>query len=212
MAPLNRKERAVLTLWKYRRATPGEDHMGLIGRWFSGTISMAAALIGAVLAMQAPALSEHYAAALFQREQELGQAIELSLRSARSVYSLEGQTQEQVVAFLVGQEPANASVIQSHLQRQESLRAAYDRIDGRSPASRPLALLNDYSGADPIAREVLNSALQTFSPEIQLSRTTALYAVIGIAIATFIVQLLLWPFGRLARKPAPAPVRTRRRY
>jgi len=188
--------------------------MGLIGRWLSGTISIAAALIAAVLAMQAPALSEHYAAALFQRELELSRAIDLSLDSARSVYRLEGQAEDRVIDFLRQQEPASAQAIANLVDRREALRAAYDRIDGRSPAMRPIALWQDYAGASPETRDVLKSAIRTFHPEIQLSETAALYAVGGIALGTLAAQIVLWPFGRLANRRAapPPPPRVRRRY
>ncbi|MCR9255933.1 MAG: DUF2937 family protein [Alphaproteobacteria bacterium] len=187
--------------------------MGLIGRWLSGTLSITAALIGAVLAMQAPALSEHYAAALFQRELEIGRAIDLSLQSARSVYRLETQTEEQVIDFLGQQEPASAQAIGNLVDRREALRTAYDRIDARSPLSRPLVMWRDYAGPTAVTREVLESAIATFKPEVQLSQTAAVYAVVGIALGTLLVQIVLWPFGRFAnRRIAPPPPRVRRRY
>src|SRR6266851_4601281 len=117
--------------------------MNLIRRWLSESISIALALLFAVLAMQAPAFTREYAAALLQVAQDARRDIEQRKASARQFYGIKAAGDEEFVVALQSFEPSNAETLALSLQRTQALQGAYDRIAGAAPLLRPVVAARD---------------------------------------------------------------------
>src|SRR5258708_39451132 len=123
--------------------------MNLIRRWLSESISIALALLFAVLAMQAPAFTREYAAALLQVAQDARRDIEQRKASARQFYGIKAAGDEQFGAALQSFEPSNAETLALSLQRTQTLQGAYDSIAGAPPLLRPLDAARDARPDEP---------------------------------------------------------------
>ena len=75
--------------------------------------------------------------------------------------------------------------------------AALDRIDQSAPLLRPLAAVWDLLTApDDGKRAVAEQALSSFVPAVQFSATALAWALAGVALGSFLAQLLLLPAHR----------------
>jgi hypothetical protein len=83
--------------------------MGFLGRWFSDALRLALSLAGALLFMQAPALSHDYAAALAQVADAENRDITSREATARTYYNLPSAPEASLLATLRDREPSNAS-------------------------------------------------------------------------------------------------------
>src|SRR5579864_7408773 len=102
--------------------------MTLIRRWLSESISIALALLFAMLAMQAPAFTREYAAALLQVAQDARRDIDQRKASARQFYGIKAAEDDQFVTALHSFEPSNAETLALSLRRTQALQGAYDRV------------------------------------------------------------------------------------
>src|SRR5258708_32193029 len=102
--------------------------MTLSRRWLSESISIALALLFAVLAMQAPAFTREYPAALLQVAQDARRDIEQRKASARQFYGIKAAGDEQFVVALQSFRPSNAATLALSLQQTQSRQGAYDPI------------------------------------------------------------------------------------
>lgn len=174
--------------------------MSFLRRWLAGSLSMALGLLLAVLAMQAPALTHDYAAALLQVAREARRDVDERIGSARQFYAIAVRGDDQVVAALHAIEPSNAETLASSLDRARRLQAGYDRITGARPLLQPIAAawhaLHDERGDEAIIRRTL---LETYTPEISLSAAAAVYGLVGLLLGTLAAQLLIALFTGAAR-------------
>ena len=89
----------------------------------------------ALVAMQAPAVTREYQAALLQLVSSSDQEIALRKASAQRFYGIApGEDEERLLAQLRAVEPSNAETLTAALDRQRSLCASYERIEHGSVA------------------------------------------------------------------------------
>jgi hypothetical protein len=107
--------------------------------WLLHSIRLAAALGMALLAMQAPAITREYQAALLQLVRSSEQEIAQRKVSAQRFYGIApGDDERRFLAQLRAVEPSNAETLSAALERERSLQASYDRT--RAPATTNASL------------------------------------------------------------------------
>src|SRR5215813_2638853 len=105
----------------------------LLAGWLIHSIRLAAALGAALLAMQAPAVTREYQAALLQLVRSSDQEIAQRKSSAQRFYGIApGEDEGRFLAQLRAVEPSNAETLAAALDRERSLQASYDRIEHTS--------------------------------------------------------------------------------
>jgi DUF2937 family protein len=170
--------------------------MGLLGRWLTGSLSLALGLLMAVLAMQAPAVTHDYAAALLQVAREARRDVDQRTAAARQFYAMAASSDDQLVEALQAVEPSNAETLAASLARARRLQAGYDRIAASQPLLQPIVALSqamrDERGDETVIRRTL---VETFTPGIALSPAAVVYGLVGLLIGTLIAQLLLSLLG-----------------
>jgi hypothetical protein len=172
--------------------------MSLIRRWLSESISIALALMFAVLAMQAPAFTREYAAALLQVTQDARRDIDQRIASARQFYGIKAVGDEPFVAALQSYEPSNAETLALSLQRTRTLQGAYDRIAAASPLLRPLIAARDaVDDEQGYKSKILRTLVRTYSAQLDFSMAAAAYGFAGLLVGSLLAQLVLSSF-RLA--------------
>jgi len=172
--------------------------MSLIRRWLSESISIALALLFAALAMQAPAFTREYAAALLQVAQDSRGDIEQRKASAKQFYGIKVTGDDQFVAALQSFEPSNAETLALSVQRTQALQNAYDRIAGASPLLRPLVAVRDaFEDEHAYKATILRTLAGTYSAQLDFSIAAAAYGFAGLLIGSLLAQLMLSAFGVL---------------
>jgi hypothetical protein len=92
----------------------------------------------AIAAMQAPAVTREYQAALLQLVRSSGEDIARRKASAQRFYGIPIESEERFIAQLRAVEPSNAETLTGALAREKSLRASYDRIEHDPVLWRPI--------------------------------------------------------------------------
>src|SRR5205807_5772562 len=113
-------------------AFPCSVRQGLmfLAAWLLHSVRLAAALAVALLAMQAPAITREYRAALLQLVRSSDQEIDQRKASAQRFYGIApGEDEGRFLAQLREVEPSNAETLSAALERERSLQASYDRIE-----------------------------------------------------------------------------------
>lgn len=175
--------------------------MNLIRRWLSESISIALALMFAVLAMQAPAFTREYAAALLQVAQDARRDIEQRKASARQFYGIKVAGDEQFVAALQSFEPSNAETLALSLQRTQALQSAYDRVAGASPLLRPLVAARDaLEDEHGYKATILRTLVGTYSAQLDFSLAAATYGFAGLLTGSLLAQLVLSTFRGVGQR------------
>jgi Protein of unknown function (DUF2937) len=177
--------------------------MMLLSGWFAYSIRLAAALGLALLAMQAPAVTREYEAALLQLVRSSGQEIAERKASAQRFYGITaGDDEARFLAQLRAVEPSNAETLVAALDRERSLRASYDRIEGSPDLLRPIAAAKDVAADESgPRRQIAETVFDSFAPQLDLSLAAIVYGLIGLFLGSLIGELLaaaLLPRYRLA--------------
>ena len=176
--------------------------MGFLGRWFSDALRLALSLAGALLFMQAPALSHEYAAALLQVADAQRRDISAREATARTYYDLPSASEDVLLSTLRAREPSNAAGLDQSRTEVAALAAAEDRIGQSAPLFSPLVAAWDLATApDGGKRAVAEQAVRSFAPTLQLSEAALAWALAGVILGAFLAQLLLLPAHR---QPRPA--------
>jgi hypothetical protein len=174
--------------------------VGFLGRWLTESVSLALSLAFALAAMQVPALTHDYKAALLQVSEDVRRDVDQREASAKHFYNLTASTDQDVILALKPFEPSNAEGLENSLDRAHNLRAAYDRIDATSPILQPVVaaadLIEDTKG---YKSAVLGTMLATFAPQVVISLAAAVYGVLGLVVGSFLAQLIIAVFARLLR-------------
>jgi len=105
--------------------------VGLVARWLTNTTSLALPLGFALAAMQVPALTHDYTAALLQVAEDVRRDIDQRETSARHFYQLAGGSDEEIIAALKPFEPSNAEPACGLRARQRGHAAAAAGRRGR---------------------------------------------------------------------------------
>jgi Protein of unknown function (DUF2937) len=164
----------------------------LLAAWLLHSIRLAAALGMAVLAMQAPAVTREYQAALLQLVRSSDQEISQRKASAERFYGIApGEDEGRFLAQLRAVEPSNAETLASALDRQRGLRASYERIEGSPDLLRPIAAARDVAGdeAGP-RRQIARTVFDSFAAQLDLSFAAAVYGLVGLFLGSLIGELL----------------------
>jgi hypothetical protein len=177
--------------------------MMLLAGWLLYSIRLAAALGLAVLAMQAPAVTRQYQAALLQLVRSSDQEIAQRKASAQRFYGIApGEDEGRFLAQLRSVEPSNAETLSAALERQRGLRASYDRIERTPDLLRPIEAARDVAGDEGgPRRQIAETVFDSFAPQLDLSFSAAVYGLVGLFLGSLIGELLaaaLLPRYRLA--------------
>ena len=163
-----------------------------VGRWLSHMLSLVVALPFAVIAMQAPALTHDYAAALLQVTQDARFDIEQRKASARQFYSIAATDDAGVVAALKPVEPSNAATLVLSIERVHVLRGVYDRLGATPAVVQPLVALSDaFDDPHGYKAAVWRRLLGTYDMQLSLSTAAILYGLAGLFAGSLAAQLCL---------------------
>src|SRR5229473_3175533 len=102
----------------------------ILAAWLLHSIRLAAALGMALLAMQAPAVTREYQAALLQLMRSSDKEIAERKAFAERFYNIPTENEDRFLARLRAVEPSNAETLAAALERGYSLRASFRRIEG----------------------------------------------------------------------------------
>lgn len=177
----------------------------LIAGWLLYSIRLAAALGLALVAMQAPAITREYQAALLQLVRSSDQEIAQRKASAQRFYGIaQGEDEARFLAQLRAVEPSNAETLAAALDRRRGLRASYDRIEGSPELLRPIVAARDVAGDDAGSRrQIVGTVFDSFAPQLDLSFAAAVYGLVGLFLGSLLGELLaaaLLPRYRYARR------------
>jgi hypothetical protein len=191
--------------------------MRFFSRWFAEVLSLSLCLTGAVLAMQAPALTREYAAALRQVAQDARRDIDAREATARAYYRLappaavdsrpdaptdaprDVSGDEALIAALRQFEPANAQGLAKSLAHMQRLQEAYDRIAATAPLLQPVRAALDAT-RDPVGdlRLVLHTVLDGAALQLVLTEAAGIYALAGLILGSLLAQAILGTLRNLA--------------
>jgi hypothetical protein len=164
-----------------------------LGRWLSGSIRLGLSLVLALGAMQVPALTEAYTAALLQISENARRDIDQRKEIARQHYRwTETGTDTAVIEALRPLEPANAEGLAGSVAREQMLRATYSWLMNRPALLRPLEAAWDImTDADAGKRAVLRTALNSHAPQVLLGLAAAVYGLAGLMLGLLLAELIL---------------------
>lgn len=165
---------------------------GFIGRWMSEAVSLSLPLAAAILAIQLPALTGDYTAALLQVTNDARRDIDQREQSARDYYHITASSDDGIVQALKSTEPSNAQTLEQSLDRVHVLSAAHDRIMATTPLLQPpTALLDALADEHGYKMAVLRTALETHVIQIAFSSAAAIYGVCGLVLGSLIAQFII---------------------
>lgn len=170
--------------------------------WLLHSIRLAAALGLALLAMQAPAITREYQAALLQLLRSSDQEIAQRKDSAQRFYGITaGEDEGRFVSQLRAVEPSNAETLAAAIDRQHGLQSSYDRIENAAGLLRPIVAAKDVVGDEAGARrQIARTAFDSFTPQLDLSFAAVIYGVAGLFLGSLLGEVLtaaLFPRRRL---------------
>jgi hypothetical protein len=146
----------------------------------------------ALLAMQAPAVTREYQAALLQLVRSSDQEIAQRKASAQRFYGIAaGEDEGRFLAQLRLVEPSNAETLAAALDRQRSLRSSYDRIEASSALLRPIAAARDVAIDESGARrQIAQTVLDSYASQLDLSYAAAIYGIFGLFLGSLIGEVV----------------------
>jgi hypothetical protein len=115
----------------------------ILAAWLLHSIRLAAALGMALLAMQAPAVTREYEAALLQLVRSSDKETAERKASAERFYNIPTENEDRFLARLRAVEPSNAETLAAALERGHSLRESFNRIERASDLLRPIVAARD---------------------------------------------------------------------
>ena len=162
----------------------------LFGAWLLHSVRLAAALGMAIVAMQAPAVTREYQAALLQLVRSSAEDIAQRKASAQRFYGIPIENEERFIAGLRAVEPSNAETLAGALAREKSLHASYDRIERDPDLWRPITAARDVLDDDTGARrQIAQTVFESFVPQLDLSFAAAIYGLAGLFLGSLIGEL-----------------------
>jgi hypothetical protein len=163
-----------------------------IAHWLGDAIRLFCMLAGALLLMQAPALTHAYAVSLLQVSQDARRDIDQRQADARRHYNLPEDAGDQaVIDALRPVEPSNAVTLAQSVARAAMFTDTHSRIAAAPPLMQPITAAWDAAKApDPAKLAVLRTSLQTYVPQVMLHTAAAIYAAVGLLVGGLIGQML----------------------
>jgi Protein of unknown function (DUF2937) len=175
----------------------------LLAAWVLNSIRLAAALAIAILAMQAPAVTREYQAALLQLVRSSVEDIAQRKASAQRFYNIPTDDEARFIAKLRAVEPSNAETLASALEREKSLHKSYERIEGKPDLLRPIAAAQDVIADDSGARrQIGHTVFESYAPQLDLSFAAMIYGLAGLFLGTLIGELITAAIAPGRQRPA----------
>jgi hypothetical protein len=163
----------------------------LLGTWLHNSIRLAAALGVAILAMQAPAVTREYQAALLQLVRSSREDIAQRKASAQRFYNIPTDDEERFLTRLRAVEPSNAETLAGAFEREKSLRASYDRIERKPELVRPIAAACDvFVDKSGPRRQIAQTVFESYAAQLDLSFAAAIYGLAGLFLGSLIGELV----------------------
>lgn len=164
----------------------------ILTAWLLHSIRLAAALGMALLAMQAPAVTREYEAALLQLVRSSDQEIAQRKASAQRYYGIApGEDEGRFLSQLRAVEPSNAETLATAIDRQRGLRASYEGIEHSPDLLRPVKAAEDVATDEAGSRrQIAQTVLDSFTPQLDLSFAAAAYGLVGLFLGSLIGELL----------------------
>jgi hypothetical protein len=184
--------------------------MRFLADWVSHSLVTSAALAGAIITMQAPALTREYVGALLQLAQDSRQDIDQRMASARQHYDIPAGSDAQLLELLRGIEPSNAETLAWSIDRSRTYAEAAARVTGERLLLQPITAAVDAMVSDPqgYKQNVLRRLLGTYAVQLNFTVDAAAYAVVGLFLGSLCARLLMavpgatWRQMRGRRRPA----------
>ncbi len=187
-----------------------------LGRALSDALRIGLSITLALLAMQLPAFSHQYTAALLQVADGERRDIQQREAAARSFYPAAGNTDDSVIAALQPVEPANAQALRASVVRSRALTAAHDRIESAPLLLQPLQAALDLADDDPGSgkRAVLLTTFDTYVPQLLFRADAIIYALAGLLLGSVLAAALTSLASAMTRpsQPRRAPIRSNRDF
>jgi hypothetical protein len=170
-----------------------ESRAVLLLNWLLHSIRLAAALVLGLLAMQAPAVTREYQAALLQLVRSSDQEIAQRKASAQRFYGISPEEEEgRFLAQLRAVEPSNAETLAAALEQGRSLNASYQRIEQAPELLRPLVAVQDVSGDERVPRhQIAETVFASFVPQLDFSLSAAVYGLVGLFLGSLLGEILI---------------------
>jgi Protein of unknown function (DUF2937) len=163
----------------------------LLAAWLLNSIRLAAALGIAILAMQAPAVTREYQAALLQLVRSSDEDIAQRKASAQRFYNIPTDDEERFIARLRVVEPSNAETLANALEREKSLHASYERIERKPDLLRPIAAARDvFADETGARRQIAQTVFDSYAPQLDLSFAAVIYGLAGLFLGSLIGELI----------------------
>lgn len=168
----------------------------LLAGWLVHSFRLAAALGLALLAMQAPAVTREYQAALLQLVRSSDQEIAQRKASAQRFYGIApGEDDGRFLSQLRAVEPSNAETLAAALDRQHSLQRSYDRIEVSPALLRPIEAAMDVAADEGgTRRQIARTVFDSFAPQLDLSSAAAVYGLFGLFLGSLLGELVVAAF------------------
>ena len=162
-----------------------------LGSWLADCVHVTCMLAGALGAMQIPAVTHAYVAALVQVAQDARRDIDRREGDARQYYHLSPDADEQaIITALRPVEPSNAATLTLSVVRAAMFNSTYLQIITTPPVGQPIVAAWDAiqrPESDKLA--VLRTSFVTYVPQIALDEVLDRLWHRGAAIG--------WPAGPL---------------
>ena len=166
----------------------------ILGAWLLHSIRLAAALGMALLAMQAPAVTREYQAALLQLVRSSDKEIAERKASAERFYNIPTENDDRFLARLRAVEPSNAETLAAAFERGHSLRESFNRISAPE-VLRPIVAAEDVAGDETGSRrQISRTVFDSFAPQLDLSFAAAIYGLVGLFLGSLIGELVATAF------------------
>lgn len=158
------------------------------------TLTLLAALTGAVTVSQAPELTQQYRQRLEGAIDELARVVaEFDSDAARH-----GMTRAEALdTHDVADVPLfrdRGQSMRRTIERYERLAEQAARLRDMAPVIRPVAVA---MRPDP---SVLEGAWRDFEPAVPVTPNGLAWTVLGFGLGAALMRLIVWPFGRLRRR------------
>jgi len=175
----------------------------LLAAWLLNSIRLAAALGIAILAMQAPAVTREYQAALLQLVRSSDEDIAQRKASAQRFYNIPTDDEARFIARLRVIEPSNAETLAGALEREKSLHTSYEWIERKPDLLRPMAAARDvFSDDSGVRRQIAQTVFESYAPQLDLSFAAVIYGLAGLFLGTLIGELITAAIAPRRQRPA----------
>ncbi|HEY1505899.1 MAG TPA: DUF2937 family protein [Stellaceae bacterium] len=178
--------------------------MRFLKRWLSHSVRLGCALFLAIIAMQAPAFTNDYAAALLQVSADARRDVDQREAAARQYYALQGNDDASLIQALQSHEPANAETLARSVDRVAALQAARGHIGASAAVFQPLVALAD-AAHDPSGYKaaIWRTELQTYMIHLDLAVAAVVYGMAGLLLGSLLGHLLCLPLDLERRRFDP---------